>query len=105
MFAVVEIGGRQYKVTPNEQFEVEKLEEETGKTIKFDKILLVSEENGTNLKVGQPYIEGASVSAKVVDQFKGEKIIIHKFTAKKRYARTQGHRQNYTRLEITDIKA
>jgi large subunit ribosomal protein L21 len=105
MFAVVEIGGRQYKVSPNEKIEVEKLDAEAGKKLQFDRILLISEENGSNTRIGQPYVDGASVEAKVIEQFKGEKVIVHKFRAKKRYAKTQGHRQNYTRLEITEIKA
>ena len=105
MFAVVEIGGRQYKVVKDEVIEVEKLDSEAGKSIDFDKVLIVSEEDGKNAKIGQPYLEGASVSAKVVENFKGEKIRVFKFTPKKRYKKTQGHRQTYTRLEITGIKA
>ncbi len=105
MFAVVEIGGRQYKVVKDEVIEVEKLDSEAGKTIDFDKVLLISEEDGKDTRIGQPYVEGASVSAKVVENFKGEKIIVHKFIAKKRHSKTNGHRQTYTRLEITGIKA
>jgi large subunit ribosomal protein L21 len=105
MFAVVEIGGRQYKVTQNEVIEVEKLDSEAGNSINFDKILLVSEDDGKDLKVGQPYVDGASVTAKVVENFKAPKIIVHKFIAKKRHSKTNGHRQNLTRLEITAIKA
>ncbi len=105
MFAVVEIGGRQYKVTPNEKIEVEKLPNEAGSSLVFDKVLLVSDEKGEDAKIGKPYVKGAKVEAKVIENVKGEKIIIHKFTAKKRYARTKGHRQTYTCLEITEIKA
>lgn len=105
MFAVVEIAGKQYKVTANEIIEVEKLDQKAGSSITFDKVLLLAEENGSTTQIGQPYVKGASVEAKIVEDFKGEKIIIHKFTAKKRYARTKGHRQTYTRLEIIGIKA
>lgn len=103
MFAVVEIGGRQYKVAPKETIEVELLHEEPGKTVKFNKVLLVAESEA-KAKIGQPYVEGASVSAKVVEHFKGEKIRVFKFIPKKRHSKAQGHRQNYTKLEITDIK-
>ncbi len=104
MFAVVEIGGRQYKVTQNAIIDVELLETEAGKSMKFDKVLLVSE-NDKDANIGMPYVKGATVEAKVVKHFKGEKIIVFKFTPKKRFKKTQGHRQNYTQLEITAIKA
>ncbi|MFA5829067.1 MAG: 50S ribosomal protein L21 [Candidatus Gracilibacteria bacterium] len=105
MFAVVEIGGRQYKVTPNEKIEVEKLPNEAGESLVFDKVLLISDEKGQDAQIGKPYLKGAKVEAKVVENFKGDKIIVHKFIAKKRYSKTKGHRQNYTRLEILEIKA
>jgi large subunit ribosomal protein L21 len=104
MFAVVEIGGRQYRVTPNEKIEVELLDADPGKSLKFNKVLLYAEKDDS-AKIGQPYLSGAEVSAKVVEHFKGEKIRVFKFIAKKRHSKTQGHRQNYTRLEITGIKA
>jgi len=104
MFAVVEIGGRQYRVSPEEKIEVELLDADPGKSLKFNKVLLYAESDKT-AKIGQPYIAGAEVSAKVVEHFKGEKIRVFKFIAKKRHSKTQGHRQNYTRLEITGIKA
>jgi large subunit ribosomal protein L21 len=103
MFAVVEIKGRQYKVSPKDKVEVDLMEDEPGKTVKFKKVMLVSDSEKT-AKIGEPYLAGASVDAKVLEHFKGEKIRVFKFTAKKRYAKTQGHRQTYTRLEITDIK-
>jgi large subunit ribosomal protein L21 len=104
MFAVVEIGGRQYRVTPNEKIEVELLDAEAGKSLKFNKVLLYAETD-SSAKIGAPYLTGGEVSAKVVEHFKGEKIRVFKFTPKKRHQKTQGHRQTYTRLEITDIKA
>ena len=103
MFAVVEIAGRQYKVVANDKIEVEKLDEEAGKSIKFNRVLLIADEKGADAKIGKPYIDGASVDAKIVEHFKGDKIIVHKFRPKTRYARTQGHRQNYTQLEIVSI--
>jgi large subunit ribosomal protein L21 len=104
MFAVIEIGGRQYKVSPNEKIEVELLETEAGKTMKFDKVLLVSADDKA-AEIGMPYLKGANVEAKVIEHFKGDKIRVFKFTPKKRYKKTQGHRQNYTRLEIVGINA
>jgi large subunit ribosomal protein L21 len=104
MFAVVEIGGRQYRVTTNDKIEVELLETEAGKSLTFDKVLLVSEDD-KSANIGMPYVKGASVEAKVVKHFRGEKIIVFKFTPKKRFKKTQGHRQNYTQLEITGITA
>lgn len=105
MFAVVEIGGRQYKVSPKETIEVEKLEKKDGETVTFHRVLLIAEDNGSTTTIGKPYVEGATVEAKIIEQFKGEKIRVFKFIAKKRHKKTQGHRQNYTRIEITGIKA
>lgn len=102
MFAVVEIGGRQYKVAPNEKIEVELQDAEAGKTMKFNTVLLVSQDD-KEANIGMPYVKGASIEAKVVKHFKGEKIRVFKFTPKKRFKKTQGHRQNYTQLEITAI--
>ena len=104
MFAVVEIGGRQYKVSQNDKIDVELLETEAGKSLKFNTVLLISQDD-TSANIGKPYLKGAEVEAKVVKHFKGEKIRVFKFTPKKRYKKTQGHRQNYTQLEITGITA
>ena len=104
MFAVVEIGGRQYKVTPQTKIEVEKLPEDAGKNLTFKRVLLIGDEKGGDAKIGQPYVDGASVEAKVVGNVKGEKIRVFKFIAKKRHCKTQGHRQTYTQLEIVSIK-
>jgi len=104
MFAVVEIGGRQYRVTPHEKIEVELLASAPGSDIKFNRVLMVAQSD-TAADVGKPYLSGAEVSAKVLEHFKGEKIRVFKFTPKKRHSKTQGHRQNYTRLEITGIRS
>lgn len=104
MFAVVEISGRQYRVAPKETIEVDLLDEEAGKSVKFNKVLMYAESE-ENAKIGQPYLSGASVEAKIVEHFKGEKIRVFKFIPKKRHSKTQGHRQRYTRLEISSINA
>ena len=104
MFAVVEIAGRQYRVTPDEKIEVDLLDSEPGKSLKFNRVL-ISAESEKSAKIGQPYLPGAEVTAKVIEHFKGPKIRVFKFTPKKRHSKSQGHRQNYTRLEITAIKA
>ena len=103
MFAVVEIGGRQYKVAKDEKIEVELIHEEPGKVIKFNKVLLVAESD-SKAKIGQPYVTGACVTTKVLEHYRGEKIRVFKFIPKKRHSKAQGHRQNYTYLEITSIE-
>ncbi len=104
MFAIVEIAGRQYKVAPNEVFDVDLLEGEPGAKVTFNKVLLIAESD-TNATVGTPYVKGAKVEAKLVDHVQGDKIRVFKFIAKKRHQKTQGHRQQYSRIEILDIKA
>lgn len=104
MFAVAEISGRQYRVTLNEKIEVDLLEAEPGQKMVFDKVVLYAEADD-KATIGKPYLEGASVEATVVEHFKGEKIRVFKFIPKKRHQKTRGHRQHYTRLEITAIKA
>ena len=103
MFAVVEIGGHQYKVEPNQKIKVEKLDAEAGKSVQLNSVLVYAESDA-DAKIGQPYIEGASVEAKIVEHGRGEKIRVFKKTPKKRFEKTQGHRQDYTLLEITSIK-
>jgi len=103
MFAVVEIGGRQYKVSQNDQIDVNRIDAEEGKTISFDTVLLLADSD-KSAKIGQPYVESATVEAKVVEHFKGEKVKVFKFIPKKRHQKTYGHRQPCTKLEITGIK-
>ncbi len=102
MFAVIEVAGRQYKVSVNEKIDVDHMDNEVGATLDIDRVLMVAETED-NAKIGQPYVEGASVSVKVVEQFKGEKIRVFKFIPKKRHSKSQGHRQQYTKLEIISI--
>lgn len=103
MFAIIEIGGKQYKVEKGATVEVEKLEAEEGSTITIDKVVLIS--NDSELKIGVPYVRGAAVTAKVLGLIKGEKIRVYKMKAKEHYQRTAGHRQKYTNIEITEIKS
>lgn len=102
MYAVIESCGKQYKVTEGDVVFFEKLDVEEGKKVNFDKVVLVSEEG--KVQVGNPYVKGVKVEGKVVAHGKGKKIIVFKMKAKKNYRRKQGHRQPYTKVEITAIK-
>ena len=102
MYAIIESCGRQYKVEQGDVVFFEKLDAEEGKKVTFDKVVLVSEEG--KVQVGTPYVKGVKVEGKVVSHGKGKKIIVFKMKAKKNYRRTQGHRQPYTKVEITEIK-
>ena len=102
MYAIIESCGRQYKVSEGDVVFFEKLEAEEGKKVTFDNVVLVS--NGKKVEVGTPYVKGVKVEGKVVSHGKGEKILVYKYKAKKNYRRTQGHRQPYTKVEITKIK-
>lgn len=101
MFAVIQTGGRQYRVQIGQTVEVELLPFAPDTEIELDHVLLVT--TGTETLVGQPLVEGAAVKAVVARQGRGEKIIVFHFKSKKRYRRKTGHRQNYTYLTITDI--
>ena len=103
MYAIIETGGKQYKVQQGDTLFIEKLDVQAGDAVTFDKVMAVGSEDG--LKVGAPYIEGAAVKATVVKNGKGEKIVVFKFKAKKNYRRRQGHRQPYTKVEIGEINA
>ncbi len=97
MYAVVEIGGRQYRVSPGDEIYVEKLEAEAGSELKLP-ALLVSDDNGVT--IGKPHVSGREISAQVVGDEKGDKLVVFKYKPKKRYRRKTGHRQTYTRLKI-----
>ena len=103
MYAIIEACGKQYKVAQGDVVFFEKLDAEEGKKVKFDNVILVSEDNG-KIEVGNPYVKGAKVEGKVVSHGKAKKIIVFKMKAKKNYRRKQGHRQPYTKVEITSIK-
>ena len=102
MYAIIESCGRQYKVSEGDVVFFEKLDVEEGKKITFDNVVLVSDDK--KVEVGAPYVKGVKVEGKVVAHGKHKKIIVYKYKAKKNYRRTQGHRQPYTKIEITKIK-
>jgi large subunit ribosomal protein L21 len=102
MYAIVETGGKQYRVKPGDTVAVERLAGEPGETLDLDRVLLVAG-NDDKARVGSPGIEGAVVRAEVVEQFRGQKIIVFRYKSKVRYRRKTGHRQSLTRLRITDI--
>ena len=101
MYAIIETGGKQYRVQEGDVITVEKLDVEAGDKIALDKVLLLN--NGTELKVGAPYVEGAKVLGEVVENGKGKKVIIFKYKAKKDYRKKQGHRQPYTMIKIESL--
>ena len=102
MFAVVETGGKQYKVVPGQSIAVEKLEVEPGEMVELDRVLLVGGDEG--ISIGTPYVDGARVQAKVAEQIRGEKIRVVKVRRRKHSRTETGHRQYLTRLEITGIQ-
>lgn len=103
MFAVVYIGGKQYKVSEKDELRVEKIDLEEGKKLKIDEVLLISDSEGKELKLGTPLVEGAHVECSVMEHGKGDKIRVFKMKPKKRYSVTQGHRQPYTLLKVLKI--
>ena len=103
MYAVIKTGGKQYKVAKDDVILVEKLEVEAGKEIALDHVLMIGD--GANVTIGQPTVKGATVQATVVDQTKGDKVIIFKKNRRHNYRRKRGHRQKLTVLKITNIKA
>lgn len=103
MYAVIATGGKQYRVSVGDEIFIEKIEGESGEAVRFSQVLAVSDDNG--LKTGTPEIEGAAVDGEIVKQGKQKKIIVFKYKAKKGYRNKNGHRQPYTRVRITSIKA
>lgn len=103
MYAIIETGGKQYRVKEGDQITVEKLNAADGEQIAFDKVLVLGD--GKDAKVGTPYVDAATVFGEVVSSGKGKKVIIFKYKAKKDYRKKQGHRQPYTLVEITGISA
>lgn len=103
MYAIIENGGKQYKVQEGDVLFLEKISSGEGETVVFDKVLAVSRDE--EFTVGTPTVEGASVTAKVLGHGKGKKIIVFKYKPKKNYRRKQGHRQPYTKVQIEKINA
>ncbi len=101
MFAVIETGGKQYKVKEGDIVFVEKLECEEGSTITFDKVIAVDSEAG--FKLGTPYVEGATVTANVVKNGKAKKIVVFRYKSKKNEKKKLGHRQPFTKVQITSV--
>ncbi len=102
MYAIIESCGRQYKVEEGETVFFEKLGEEEGKTVSFDKVIMTSDDG--KVQVGTPYVAGCKVEGKVVSNGRGKKILVFKYKPKKNERKTRGHRQDYTKVEITSIK-
>jgi large subunit ribosomal protein L21 len=105
MYAVIRSGGKQYRVAPDDVIQVEKLDAAPGASIVLDEVLMVGGGSGAGAKVGSPLVAGAAVSAEVVDQKRGPKIIVFKKKRRKNYRRRNGHRQDLTLLRITGIDA
>lgn len=103
MYAIIETGGKQYRVQEGDTLFIEKLDTMEGEKINFEKILAFSKEG--EVSFGKPYMEGVTVEATVIEQGKGPKVIVYKYKAKKDYRRKQGHRQPYTKVKIEAINA
>ncbi len=103
MYAVIETGGKQHRVIEGELIRVEKIEAKTGSTIDFDRVLMVGE--GETIKVGTPVVDGATVSAEVVQHGRGDKVTILKFKRRKHHMKRQGHRQWFTEIKIIAINS
>jgi large subunit ribosomal protein L21 len=101
MYAIVQSGGKQYRVAAGDKLRLEKLSVEQGDTFDFDRVLLLS--NDGEVKVGRPYVEGVKVSAEVVGHGRGKKVEILKFKRRKHHMKRMGHRQAYTEVKITQI--
>ena len=103
MYAVFKTGGKQYRAATGDILKIEKLDAEKGATVELDQVLMVGE--GEKVKVGSPYLKGGKVTATVVEHGRGEKIQVIKFKRRKHHMKRMGHRQDYTRIEITGIAA
>lgn len=101
MYAVIRTGGRQYRAEVGQTLDVERLPQEVGTTFEIDDVLLIGDDDNTI--IGQPTVDGAKVKVTVVEQFRGEKVIVFRYRQRTNYRRKRGHRQYYTRLRIDDI--
>ena len=103
MYAVIQTGGKQYRVSPGEEVKVEKLPGEVGDPVAFDKVIIVSD--GESVQIGKPYVENTSVVGKLTRHGKNRKIIVFKYKRRKGYRRKKGHRQQFSMVKIEDIQA
>ena len=103
MYAIVDSGGKQYKVEEGETFRIEKIQGEIGAPVSFDKVLMFSD--GATVNAGRPFVENIAVLGHIVEQNKAKKVLVFKFKRRKGYRRKQGHRQTYTAVKIDSIKA
>jgi large subunit ribosomal protein L21 len=104
MYAVIQTGGKQYRVEPGKTVVVERLAGEKGMDVVFDQVLLVSSGDGANLNIGKPLVAGAKVTGQIVEQGRGDKLVVFKFRRRKNYVRRNGHRQDYTAVKIAAIQ-
>ena len=104
MFAVIETGGKQYLVQDGVALKIEKLDAEVGGKVVFDKVLLLANDDGTSVKIGTPYLEGAAIEAVVELQGRTRKIRVVKYKRKTRYKRVHGHRQAFTKVTLGEVK-
>ena len=102
MYAIIATGGKQYRVSEGDVIYIEKIDAQVDSTVSFDVLLMG---NDGDVKIGTPVVEGVKVDGKVVGQIRGEKIVVYKYKSKKNYHRRAGHRQPYTKVEITAINA
>ncbi len=103
MYAVIETGGKQYRVQEGDMISVEKLGLIEGEAYTFEKVLMLADDEG--VKVGNPYVEGATVDATTIEEGRGKKVVVYKYKSKKGYHKKNGHRQSYTKLQIKAIRA
>ena len=102
-FAVIQTGGKQYLVKEGQSLKIEKIVGAKGDKMVFDKVLLIANDDGSEAKVGKPYVEGAKVEAEILDQGRGDKVLIIKYKRKVRYHRRKGHRQDFTKVKIIKL--
>jgi large subunit ribosomal protein L21 len=105
MYAVIETGGKQYRVEPGQTVVVEKLPGDEGAQVVFDQVLLVSSGDGATVNIGKPRVANAKVTGQIVEQGRGDKLVVFKFRRRKNYVRRNGHRQDYTAVKIAEINA
>ena len=105
MYAVIQTGGKQYRVEPGKTIAVEKLAGEAGAQVVFDQVLLVSSGDGGNVTIGKPLVAGAKVTGQIVEQTRADKVVVFKFRRRKNYVRRNGHRQDMTVVKVAEIKA